>query len=63
MRYAIVERIEPTGDSGFYQATIGVREHLSKNFHSEAIIVFGSDLTDCVERVHMIITAFNTSKL
>lgn len=58
-RLAEIESIEPSGDCGYYKATLAVRESYNENFHGMAIEVLGSDLTTCAERALKIINAFN----
>ena len=59
MQYARVERIEPTGSEGMYEASLSVRDKPTDFYHNYAITIIGKDLTECVERTHKVLSAFN----
>lgn len=58
-RLAVIESIEPSGTDGMFQATLGVRDTVNGSMHGMAIQVMGTDLTNCVERTHKVLKAFN----
>jgi len=55
----IVDRIEPTGTEGMFKAYLGVRSKPTDGFHGLAIEVTGKNLTECVQRTHVVLMAFN----
>lgn len=61
-RYAKIESIDPSGNSGMYMSMISVRENLFDTFHGLAITCIGKDLTECVERSNIILKAFNEAE-